>query len=125
MRAFFALLLVLAASTASAQTIESQINVNALGYGNHDIRLVDADGNPATEEWLAVPKSPGGAFQLVAVSPYGGACFGPWFTPTAGFGAAEVIINRKGNRDVLLVREYTFISPGPTLRVVGLTRPPC
>lgn len=126
MRALIASLFAcLVAVSASAQTIESQTNVNVLGYQNHDVRLVDADGNPATEEWLAVPKAPGGAFQVVAIASSGAACFGAWFVPTSGFPAAEVVIGRRGTRDVLLVREYLFVSPGPTLRVVGLTRPPC
>lgn len=127
MRTLILALFVLASlAAASAQTVERSLDVNALGYANHEIRLVDADGNPGTEEWLAVPKLPGGLYQVIAIGSSGGACFGAWFNPAAGFYASAVTVGRLGVRDVLLVREFVFLGgQGPTLRVVGLTRPPC
>ncbi|MCC6989957.1 MAG: hypothetical protein IT181_13210 [Acidobacteria bacterium] len=118
-------LLLLVGASLSAQTIERTLDVNALGYTQHDVRPVDTDGNPATEEWLAVPKQAGGLYQVIAISSAGGGCFGTWFNPGAGFYSSATTVGRLGVRDVLLVREYIVFGPGPTLRVVGLTRPPC
>lgn len=112
-------------SSLHAQTIERSLNVAGLGYEAHNLQLVDADGNPATEEWLAMPTTETGAYQVIAVSTSGAICTGPWFYPTAGLASAGVIVRRLGLRDVLLVREHYVFSRGPVLRVVGLTRPPC
>ena len=108
-----------------AQTIELSINANALGFANHSLVAVDADGNSGTREWLAVPVAIGGLYQMISLSPTGAICFGAPFAPGAGLANSNTTINTSGPRTVLEVREFNVFVLGATFRTVGLTRPPC
>lgn len=121
-----ALLVLLLAAPAAAQTVEIEIDLAPLGYSAHTLHPAEADGNPATEEWLAVPRWFGGLYQVLAVAPDGHTCTGDWFAPADGLAGASVTKERRGDRDVLIVREAALFLPRTQIeRVVGLTRPPC
>lgn len=112
-------------SSLVAQTVELALNVNALGFANHNLVAVDADGNPTTREWLAVPTTTGGLYQMVSLSPTGSICFGTPFAPGAGLQYSTITVNTANPRTVLEVRESLVFALGATFRTVGLTRPPC
>lgn len=106
---------------ASAQSFVGSLDLAALGYGQSVVRTVEADGNPATVELLAVRNSDG-LHSVGAIR--GTACAGAWFNPRAGLPVsifASVAVQRLGDRDVLIVREAN----GVAMYAVGLTVPGC
>lgn len=116
------LLLLLNASAVSAQTLEAEADLRPLGLAEHDLVPVDADGDPDTEEWLAMPREFSEGFRVLAVTPTG-LCSGPPFHPAGDLEYPRVLVVRRGRRDVLLVRDRGGF--GPHVRLVGLTRPRC
>ena len=130
--ATLALLLVLFASSASAQTVERTIDLSSLGWGLVTPHMVETDGNPATEEWaiqgtfFGFSVNQGGNWRVVAVR-NGGLCVGEWFNP----GAGTVALTRGvDGRSRLLVTETAYNwkvnnIPQQTARVVLLDTPNC
>jgi hypothetical protein len=109
----------LLASTTHAQSVTMVIDLAPYGLAGAEVLPADADGNPATVEYLA--KS-GDLYQVVAVRSV--VCQGAWFNPKALVGVpawASVATATKQGRTVLVVR-----SPWDSiLREVGLHLPPC
>lgn len=137
-RAFLVVLcLAVCTAVAQAQTIVNQVDVGALGFGTHELRPVEADGDPRTEEWLAISAgAPRRLFQVIALAA-GRLCAGrqfdpsaDWVDPATDLRGAVVAVHRLGTRDILIVRETRQVSAttyqfGPLLRIVALERPPC
>lgn len=106
------------AAAAAAQTLVATIDLAALGYSQAVVRTVEADGNPATLELLAIRNSDG----LYSVAR--GSCAGPWFNPRAGLPVsvfAAVTVNRVGAVDLLMVRDVN----GSPAYGVSLNAPNC
>lgn len=103
--------------TAAGQT-PTMIDLAPLGLARADVRPVEADGNPATAEWLARDWDTG-QYRVLSVCA-GGVRLGPPFDPRSSL-FTSVDVQRQGARDVLLVRAY-----GDTiLRIVYLDAPGC
>jgi hypothetical protein len=88
--------------------------------------LIDADGNPATQEW-AIQYN--GQWRVAAIR--SSICLGPWFDPRGippgvpfwPYSSPVVSIERLGTRDVLTVTNAQ--APGSPVRVFSLDAPPC
>lgn len=112
-------------TSATAQTVEREINLAALGWGAVEAWPIDTDGHPETEEWLvrapATPFTFITTYRVVAVreDARDGLCIGDWFNPRATTPYAKIALMRLGRVDKLRVDE-----PG-TLRIVSLDTPPC
>lgn len=115
-------LFLLVSSVASAQTVERTIVIGALGW---DARPINTDDNTATEEWLVTGwdvASNRTTWMVVAVRPQG-LCMGARFVvPQVPDNAIR--IERVGDRDKLIVREFSFVQ-GFTLTVYALDTPTC
>lgn len=116
-----AALLAVLVTRIDAQTLAAIFDTATLGYAQSTVRTVEADGNPATVELLAVRHSDG-AYSVGAVRTVG--CAGPWFSPRAGLPVSvfsSIAVERVAGRDVLFVRDLS----GAAIYVVSLHSPPC
>jgi hypothetical protein len=130
------------ASSASAQTTALDVPVpvdvtegisNPTGFV---MRPVEADGNPATSEWLIRHVPPIGSawtypiwadwYRVVAIGSTG-TCQGPWFAPASTTSTeGQVDIYSVNGHDEMHVRyRYTAPQSEERIRVVNLVRPPC
>lgn len=115
-------LLLLLAAVPTAQTVFTVLEWAALGYPGATVSLIEADGNPATVEVLAIRHSD----QLYSVGSWRTTlCRGAWFSPWANAGTtpflSPVSVQRFGGRDYLFVQPYGT----PQTVVLTLTPPPC
>jgi len=107
--------------TASAQTVEMTVDLNAeFGVGVVDrLESIDTDGDASTVEWL-IHSNRTDEFMVIAVRPTG-ACLGPWFLATAwAFDFSNVYVQKVGSVSKLVTR--TWLGP---VRVVSLDTPAC
>ncbi len=123
MRLAFAFVLALCAAPASAQTVESSIEMDALGWGQLDLPVsVETDGDLATREWLVrrvhIFRAP--EFRIVAERG-GAACAGPWFNAPAADLFTTVAIQRVGLVHKLVTRD----KGASVVHVVALDTPVC
>lgn len=102
----------------AAQSAITTIDLRALKLDRHDVQFVEADGNMATVEALAVGWDDN-AYRVIAVR--GAICVGPAFSPRRD-PFTTVDVQRLGMRDVLVVRSLV---DSTSLRIVALDVPPC
>lgn len=110
---------VLFASSASAQTVEAVIDLNALGWGPvTGPQSVETDGDLTTFEWLVRRLFTN---QMRVVAERGdGICAGPWFDPAAGDAQTIVTVQRRGLTHILVVAP-----PRGQALIVSLDTPVC
>lgn len=121
MRYTFLLTLLLAAVPASAQTVESKIDLSSLGMGRIDMpEPIETDGDFTTREWL-IRSLETNQFRVV-VERDGQACAGEWFDPRP-HPFASVAVRRVGVVHKLLVR--FSLSGSDAVTVVALDTPVC
>jgi len=136
-----ALACVFVTSSASAQTVDRQIDLSSLNWGDVTVRPVDTDGKAGSEEWvvqrtIADVYGSVTAFRVVAVR-NGRACWGEWFTPESPdrspFVTVQFAIIRDGQTDKLMQTTRTGVSlfgytpPVPThiVTLIRLDTPGC
>jgi len=74
---------VLSATVLAAQTIESTLDLSALGWGPIETPIaVETDGDLTSREWL-IAHTHTGQWRIVAERP-GRLCVGQWFSPLFG-----------------------------------------
>lgn len=113
--AFASLMLV----PASAQTVESTLDLSALGWGGIDTpEPIETDGDFTTREWL-IRSYETNLFRVVAERG-GTICAGPWFNPKPHM-FAPVALRRLGVTHVLLVRAVAQ----EVVTIVRLDTPSC
>lgn len=113
--AFASLMLV----SASAQTVESTLDLSALGWGGLDTpEPIETDGDFTTREWL-IRSYETNLFRVVAELGEG-LCAGPWFQPKS-HPFSPVALRRVGLTHVLLVREVGR----DVVTIVRLETPAC
>jgi hypothetical protein len=112
--------------SAFAQTVERTIDLSQFGWGKVSATPVNADGNPATEEWLIQSRdSLNPRYRVVAVR-NGGLCVGEWFNPIPeGQFGTHPVLGRIGNRDVLVINSAALFAPTSALTIVSLDTPQC
>lgn len=112
-----AVVLTVSSVVVSAQTVESTIDLSALGWGTIDVlEPVETDGDLATREWL-IRSMEINQYRVIAERP-SGLCAGAWFDPrTKPFSAISV--KRVGLLHKILVRDGTLVT------VKALLTPSC
>jgi hypothetical protein len=111
--------LVVAAATASAQTVERVIDLGGLGWGRLEVPTgIDTDGNPQTVEWLIQSLD---TYQYRVVAERNGAiCAGPWFA--AGTSLFQAVrLEKVGPTHKLLVTTMG----AATVTQIALLTPAC
>lgn len=108
----------------AAQQVAITVDPAQLQMGYVDVRPVDADGNPATDEWLVyAPQT--AQFRVIATQ---GAriCSGETFTLTGvyAFQSEPFEVVRWGLRDVLKVKRPQWLF-AYVFDFIALTRPEC
>lgn len=113
MRLLCAALFVLLVSPVSAQTVESSIPLNTLGWGAIDLPVsVETDGDFSTREWLIRRANFFAAEFRVVAERDGKVCAGPWFTPPVSsfstvdiqrIGVVHKIVAKSAGSDVVYV----------------------
>jgi hypothetical protein len=124
-RSLLALVFVLAAQAASAQSVIREVNLSALNLGPVRVQPIDDDGDPETEAWL-VSTLFRRDVRLAVVRADGTVCLEDAFVPDPTswlLSTAGTTVVRVGQRDVLLVQP-SFDSPDP-MRVLTLDRVRC
>jgi len=121
----------LCANMSAAQTVERSYDLTAAGWGPVTITPIDADGDPATEEWAV--RQPATlvdgqfveAWRVVAIR--GRLCVGEWFRVPGLVDRGQVSIHMIGRRSKLLVSRVAFSWTGLQYAadVIALDMPPC
>lgn len=115
---------VLCAMSVSAQTVTRTIDPTTLPWGPFvDVRPVDADGDPRTEEWLVFRRQTA-EFHVVSVDA-SDVCIGSAFTIAAvpAYGEMPDVV-RWQSQDVLKVKRPTTLF-SYVFDFITLTRPVC
>lgn len=120
----------LCAASANAQTIERTIEVNEPAWGLVDAMPVEADGDPATREWLvSFPAASDLTYNtrlLVVAERLGRTCVGDWFSPPAPGPLALTTYKWVEVGGATKIQATDFRLAGQmTIRLQGLTVPAC
>ncbi len=112
---------------AHAQTVETIIDLDVLGWGELDLpKAVDTDGDTDTREWLVRPLSQwsGQPMYRVAAIRDGRVCAGPWFhvapDPTLPL-FVDVSLQLVGRTHKLVIRQ----GANPKVTIMTLDTPSC
>lgn len=106
----------LVVGAVQAQTPLGRLDLAALGYEAATVQPIEADGDPATIELLAV-RHADGWYSVGRPS-----CAGPWFNPRAGVSWwSSITVGMLNGRHVLLVRDYGSTA----LDAIALHAPTC
>lgn len=106
-----------------AQTVIAVVNYAAAGLDQATVRTIEADGNPATIDLLAIRNSDG-LYAVARLNAAGTICVGSWFNPRTLVNAppfSSTSVERVGLTDVLQVRYPS----GGTAYILALTAPSC
>lgn len=109
------------------QTVESVVDLSALGWGELSMpRAIETDGDLSTREWLVTPlvqTYPDPLFRVVALRD-GAICASAWFSVTPEPNVpryVEASVQRVGAVDKLVVRQ----GASPLIYLVALETPHC